>query len=123
MTGPLAADLERALRPADPAAVRPHLVGLNQPQRQVATRGDGPLLVVAGPGAGKTRAIVARAAHLVFARRVPPRQIIALTFSRRAPGALQARLAAQPEQTGSIWARTFHGLGAPVLRRGVAAPV
>src|SRR5688500_16883865 len=121
VTGPLAADLERALRPADPAAARAHLAGLNQPQRQVATRGDGPLLVVAGPGAGKTRAIVARAAHLVLARGVSPREIMAITFSRRAAGELQSRLAALLEQTGSIWAGTFHGLGARVLRRGGAA--
>ena len=121
MTGPLAADLERALRPPDPAAARAHLAGLNQPQRQVATRGDGPLLVVAGPGAGKTRAIVARAAHLVVARGETPRQIMAITFSRRAAGELQARLAALLEQTGPIWAGTFHGLGARVLRRGGAA--
>ena len=124
MTGPLAADLERALRPAQrppDAAARAHLAGLNQPQRQVATRGDGPLLVVAGPGAGKTRAIVARAAHLVLTRGVSPRQIMAITFSRRAAGELQARLAALLEQTGPIWAGTFHGLGARILRRGGAA--
>src|SRR5688572_13794870 len=119
MTGPLAADLERLLRPPDATASRAHLVGLNQPQRQVATRGDGPLLVVAGPGAGKTRAIVARAAHLVLTRGVSPRQIMAITFSRRAAGELQSRLAALLEQT--IWAGTFHGLGTRILRRGGAA--
>ncbi len=119
MSGPLAADLERALRPPEPR--RAHLEALNQPQRQVATRGDGPLLVVAGPGAGKTRAIVARAAHLVLVRGVSPRQIMAITFSRRAAGALQARIAATAEQTGAIWAGTFHALGARILRRGGAS--
>src|SRR6266545_2680464 len=119
MSGPLAADLERALRPPEPR--RAHLEALNQPQRQVATRGDGPLLVVAGPGAGKTRAIVARAAHLVLVRGVSPRQIMAITFSRRAAGELQARIAATVEQTGAIWAGTFHALGARILRRGGAA--
>jgi DNA helicase-2/ATP-dependent DNA helicase PcrA len=120
MTGPLAADIERALRPTEPAA-RPYLDGLNQPQRQVATRGDGPLLVVAGPGAGKTRAIVARAAHLVVARGESPRHVMAITFSRRAAGELQSRFAAPVEQTGTIWAGTFHALGARILRRGGAA--
>ncbi|HEU5316361.1 MAG TPA: UvrD-helicase domain-containing protein [Chloroflexota bacterium] len=120
MTGPLAADIERALRPTEPAA-RPYLDGLNQPQRQVATRGDGPLLVVAGPGAGKTRAIVARAAHLVVARGASPRHVMAITFSRRAAGELQTRFASLVEQTGTIWAGTFHALGARILRRGGAA--
>src|SRR5688572_514227 len=120
MSGPLAEDLTRLLRPPDPSKTT-HLANLNQPQRQVATRGDGPLLVVAGPGAGKTRAIVARAAHLVLARGVSPRQIMAITFSRRAAGELQSRLSAMLDRTGSIWAGTFHGLGARVLRRGGAA--
>src|SRR5688500_18281142 len=115
MSGPLAADLERALRPAEPGAARAYLAGLNQPQRREgARRGAGPRRVGAGRGAGKTRAIVARAAHLVLARGVSPRQIMAITFSRRAAGELQSRLAAQLDQAGSIWAGTFHGLGARV---------
>ncbi len=70
------------------------LAELNDPQRQVATRPDGPLLVVAGPGAGKTRAIVARVAHLLLGRGVPADEIMAITFSRRAAGELEERLAA-----------------------------
>jgi DNA helicase II / ATP-dependent DNA helicase PcrA len=129
MTGPLAPDLDRVLRPPDDvgrAELERVLAALNQPQRQVATRGAGPLLVVAGPGAGKTRAIIARIAHLLIARGVSPRQVMAVTFSRRAAGELQARLAALlPELYGEsgpppIWAGTFHALGARVLRRGGA---
>jgi len=120
------------MRPPEPDAARAQLEqllgGLNQPQRQVATRGDGPLLVVAGPGAGKTRALVSRVAHLVLARGAAPRQVMAITFSRRAAGELQARIAAQLADTAgqagaqlpAVWAGTFHGLGARILRRGGA---
>ncbi|MGH2371039.1 MAG: ATP-dependent helicase, partial [Chloroflexota bacterium] len=90
----------------------------------VATRGDGTLLVVAGPGAGKTRAIVARVAHLLLARAVPPGEMMAITFSRRAAGELQDRLAALAGPVlpvgETVWAGTFHALGARVLRRGGA---
>lgn len=101
------------------------LQALNGPQRAVAERDFGPLLVVAGPGAGKTRAIVARAAHLIVARGVPPDEIAAITFSRRAAGELQARLAQAvgpvlPDGE-AIWAGTFHALGAHLLRQGGAA--
>jgi DNA helicase II / ATP-dependent DNA helicase PcrA len=128
-SGPLASDLQRLLSPPEPAARERHLEellgSLNTPQRLVATRPAGPLLVVAGPGAGKTRAIVARIAHLLVARAVPPRQIMALTFSRRAAGELQSRIAAVvptgPNDTGTVWAGTFHALGARILRHGGAA--
>ncbi len=129
LTGPLAPDLKRVLRPpnqAGRAELERVLATLNQPQRQVATRAEGPLLVVAGPGAGKTRAIIARIAHLLIAGGVPPRQVMAVTFSRRAAGELQSRLAALlPDLYGEagpppIWAGTFHALGARILRRGGA---
>ncbi len=70
------------------------LAGLNAPQRAAATRPDGPLLVVAGPGAGKTRVIAARVAYLLLGRGVPPGEVAAITFSRRAAGELEGRLAA-----------------------------
>jgi DNA helicase-2/ATP-dependent DNA helicase PcrA len=100
------------------------LAALNAPQRAVATRPDGPLLVVAGPGAGKTRAIVARVAHLLLARNARPGEIMAITFSRRAAGELQTRLASvvgpPPPAGETVWAGTFHALGASILRRGGA---
>ena len=101
------------------------LDALNAPQKTVATRGDGPLLVVAGPGAGKTRAIVARVAHLLLARGVAPDRVLAITFSRRAAGELQQRLAsmlgdALPDGE-QVWAGTFHALGARLLRHGGAS--
>jgi DNA helicase-2/ATP-dependent DNA helicase PcrA len=112
------------------AAVRPLvrldevLDALNAPQKRVATRGEGPLLVVAGPGAGKTRAIIARVTYLLLARGVAPGEITAITFSRRAAGELQARLAAllgeRLPAKETVWAGTFHALGARILRHGGA---
>jgi DNA helicase-2/ATP-dependent DNA helicase PcrA len=108
------------------------LAGLNPPQQEVATRPAGPLLVVAGPGAGKTRAIVARVAHLIQVRRVPPSEITAITFSRRAAEELRARLSAmlggaaaragwnEWNEGEAVWSGTFHALGARILRRGGA---
>ena len=100
------------------------LASLNEPQRRAATHGDGPLLVVAGPGAGKTRVVVARVAHLLLSRDVQPDEITAITFSRRAAGELQSRLArlVGPALAAgeSIWAGTFHALGARILRHGGA---
>lgn len=112
-------------RPDGGARLAEVLQALNGPQRAVAERDFGPLLVVAGPGAGKTRAIVARAAHLIVARGVPPDELTAITFSRRAAGELQARLAQAVgpvlRDGQAIWAGTFHALGALLLRQGGAA--
>ena len=134
-------ELAAVLRPGEARGRLDALLAeLNAPQRAAATRPDGPLLVVAGPGAGKTRVIAARVAYLLLGRGVPPGEVAAITFSRRAAGELEGRLAAlagsrrgpraggAPEQTGppgpaegGVWAGTFHALGARILRRGGAA--
>jgi DNA helicase-2/ATP-dependent DNA helicase PcrA len=119
-------ELTAALFPGEtPPPLTALLAELNAPQRAAATRPDGPLVVVAGPGAGKTRVIVARIAYLLLERGVPPEAALAITFSRRAAGELQSRLAALlgpllPAGAG-VWAGTFHALGARLLRRGGAA--
>lgn len=115
-----------------------YLQNLNSSQRQVATRPDGHLLVVAGPGAGKTRALTARIGHLLVARQIPAREIAAITFSRRAGAELRERVAtmlapgagaavvsgdANHEVTlprPAVWAGTFHAFGARILRAGGA---
>ena len=70
-----------------------HLADLDPRQREVAVRPDGRLLVIAGPGAGKTRALTARIAHLVHVRAVDPRTVVAFTFSRRAAAEIRTRVA------------------------------
>ena len=76
--------------PAPGAPASDALAGLNAAQREAVAHGDGPLLVVAGAGTGKTRTLVHRVAQLV-ARGVPPERILLLTFTRRAAQEMLAR--------------------------------
>ena len=69
------------------------LDGLTPEQAQAVTYGTGPLLLIAGPGAGKTRTITHRIAHLLESEQARPEQILAVTFSVRAAGELRLRLA------------------------------
>jgi len=91
---------------------------LNQEQRKAVTCADGPALVLAGAGAGKTRVIVERLVWLVKARGVPAENILALTFTNRAANEMKERVAARLglARVGSF-VGTFHAFGAWLLRR------
>jgi DNA helicase-2/ATP-dependent DNA helicase PcrA len=90
---------------------------LHPEQIRVVEHGEGPLLVVAGPGTGKTRTVVARVVQLVRARGVSPRAITAITFTRRAAGELRERLAvALGTDAERVAVQTFHALGLDLLR-------
>ena len=93
----------------------PALADLNDSQRQAASHVDGPLLVLAGPGSGKTRVVTRRIAHLI-AQGIPARQIVALTFTNKAADEMRRRVTAivgpQPIEMG-----TFHRFAARLLRR------
>lgn len=97
--------------------VRELLQGLDRRQRQAVTHGDGPLLVVAGPGTGKTEVITRRVAWLIASRRARPSQILALTFTERATEEMQARvdLLVPYGQTDTA-IHTFHAFGDWLLR-------
>src|SRR5271166_453988 len=86
------------------------LAGLTPEQAQAVTHGTGPLLLIAGPGAGKTRTLTHRIAHLLTTERAQPSEILAVTFSVRAAGELRLRLADLLSQRGArgVMAATFH---------------
>ena len=96
-------------------AVEHLLESLTEPQRQAVTHREGPLLVLAGPGSGKTRVITHRIAYLIEGG-VPPSQILALTFTNKAADEMQRRVA-ELSPGSRVWLGTFHRFGAMLLRR------
>ncbi len=90
---------------------------LNPRQREAVTAPAGPLLVIAGPGSGKTRVITYRAIYLITQRGVPPDRILAVTFTNRAAEEMRARLEQVAGLSGEdIWLHTFHAVGLRLLR-------
>ena len=95
-----------------------YLATLNPPQREAVETVDGPLLVLAGAGTGKTRVLTTRLAHLLVTRRAAPWQILAVTFTNKAAREMRdrvARLTGDPAE--GWWLGTFHALAARILRR------
>src|SRR5215470_7417986 len=103
--------LETAPHPADET-----LAGLNSRQRKAVTHGDGPLLVVAGAGTGKTAVITRRIAWLIATRRARPSEILALTFTEKAAAEMQERVdVLVPYGFADVSISTFHGFGRQLL--------
>jgi DNA helicase II / ATP-dependent DNA helicase PcrA len=92
---------------------------LNEPQLQAMSHIDGPLLIFAGAGSGKTRVIVYRIANLVAVHRVPPYRILAVTFTNKAAGEMKARLERLlgGDVCKDLWVGTFHAICVRLLRR------
>ena len=99
-----------------------YLAGLNEPQRRAVETLDGPVLMLAGAGTGKTRALTARLAHILMTRRAFPSQLLAVTFTNKAAREMRDRLERLigPAIEG-IWLGTFHSLAARILRRHAEA--
>ncbi len=101
--------------PDDP----PYLRGLNDPQREAVLTTDGPVLVLAGAGTGKTAALTARLAHLLWTRRAYPSEILSVTFTNKAAREMRERVRSHVGDAveGMPWLGTFHAIGAKMLRR------
>ena len=99
-----------------------YLQGLNPAQREAVETLDGPVLLLAGAGTGKTRALTTRLVHLIATRRAGPAQILAVTFTNKAAREMRERVAAMLGQAvEGWWLGTFHSLAARLLRRHAEA--
>jgi DNA helicase-2/ATP-dependent DNA helicase PcrA len=99
-----------------PAGIEAITAGLNPAQREAVTHGDGPILVIAGAGTGKTRTLVCRLAYLV-ASGVAPENILLLTFTRKAAEEMVSRAEAMLGQNPVLLGGTFHSVANVLLRR------
>jgi DNA helicase-2/ATP-dependent DNA helicase PcrA len=92
---------------------------LNEPQARAVAHVDGPLLIFAGAGSGKTRVIVYRIASLCAVHRVPPYRVLAVTFTNKAAGEMKKRLEGLlgADMTKDLWVGTFHAVCVRLLRR------
>jgi len=96
----------------------PYLQGLNSPQLSAVETVDGPLLVLAGAGTGKTRVLTTRIGHILMTRRAWPNQILAVTFTNKAAREMDERVAGiMGAATEGLWIGTFHAISMRILRR------
>ena len=99
-----------------------YLASLNPPQREAVLHGDGPLLILAGAGSGKTRVITSRIAYLIRERGVDPGRILAVTFTNKAANEMKARVERLIQiPLTRLWISTFHSACVRILRQHINA--
>jgi DNA helicase-2/ATP-dependent DNA helicase PcrA len=100
-----------------------YLKNLNEAQTEAVTHLDGPLLIVAGAGSGKTKVLTSRIAHLIREKKAYPNQILAVTFTNKAAKEMQFRVSKilGATATGLSWLGTFHSICAKLLRKHASA--
>ncbi len=109
----------RAMAARDQARAPDYLSGLNPEQREAVETVDGPVLVLAGAGTGKTRVLTTRIAHILATSRAYPSQILAVTFTNKAAREMKERIGhlVGGAVEGMPWLGTFHSIGVKLLRR------
>ncbi|WP_240229871.1 ATP-dependent helicase [Devosia lacusdianchii] len=112
-SGPITSQLGRSAPAPD------YLKGLNEEQRDAVLTIDGPLLVLAGAGTGKTRVLTTRIAHILTSKRAWPSEILSVTFTNKAAREMKERIGhlVGASVEGMPWLGTFHSIGARILRR------
>ncbi len=105
--------------PISPTQEPPWLRGLNPPQREAVLTTEGPVLLLAGAGTGKTAALTARLAQIMYQRLAWPSEILAVTFTNKAAREMKERIGKMVGEAveGMPWLGTFHSIGAKMLRR------
>jgi len=100
-----------------------YLKNLNSAQKEAVICTDGPLLIVAGAGSGKTKVLTSRIAHIIKEKKAFPNQILAVTFTNKASSEMQHRVSQilKTEATGLTWLGTFHSICAKILRKHAPA--
>ena len=96
-----------------------YLINLNEKQREAVLHLDGPLLIVAGAGSGKTKVLTSRIAHIIRSHKAFSSQILAVTFTNKASKEMQTRVSKllRKEATGLPWLGTFHSISSKILRK------
>ena len=100
-----------------------YLTNLNEKQQEAVMHLNGPLLIVAGAGSGKTKVLTSRIAHIIKTHKAFSSQILAVTFTNKAAKEMQIRVSKllKKEATGLPWLGTFHSISAKILRKHAEA--
>ena len=100
-----------------------YLKNLNDAQKEAVLHSEGPLLIVAGAGSGKTKVLTSKIAHLIAEKKAFPNQVLAVTFTNKAAKEMQSRVSKilGKSATGLSWLGTFHSICAKLLRKHASA--